>query len=313
MDIKKPKSAHHPSSSFHHSTQKSTTLNRKFVRKPSGARVIKSSEKTTADDARRAALAAEMNRSHLLAIKQKNSATPILPVRPLAKRAVSPISRPTPHPLQATATARQTAAKTAPRPLTARELKDRAIQRALAQVENLNPKQATIVEQQMTEIITPKKHFWRRKKFVVALSLSVVSVAFLGFLVYQNLPEIISRVTAASSGIEASEPAFLPKEYQRQSVESEKSGKITLSYSHIKNGDSFTITQEKSSWNSAALLSNYVKPTWKDNYSTAHEQGLTIYISNGNAAWVNGGVFYLIESEGTPLSPIDLHDIAVSI
>jgi len=305
MDGIKSKSPHHPSSTAHRSLQKSTTLNRKFVKKPSSTRVIKSSERAALAAERRAQLAAELNRKHLLAIQQKTSA----PV----KKSPAPAEKPTAHPIQASANARRTAPPP-PRQLTARQLKEQAVRRALDSVQHLSPKQATIVEEQMAEIIGPKKHFWRRKKFVLTLAISVVSVAFLGFLVYRNLPDIISQVTARSSGIEASTPAYMPKGYYRESISSEKSGKITLTYvnSDSEQG-SFTITQEKSSWNTAALLTNFVKPTWDNNYSTTREGGLTIYISGSNAAWVNGGIFYLIEASNNNLTMSDLHDIAISI
>lgn len=294
MDIKKPKSAHHPSSTAHRTTQKSTTLNRKFVRKPTiGA----------STSARRAARAAEMNRQHLRAIQQK-STTPTPTPKPVASASSSSTS----------VTVKRTSKPTAPpsRPLTARELKDRAIARALAEAQHLDTTQAVVIEEQMAKSVKGgKTHFWRRKKFIMALSLSLISIAFLSFLVYQNLPDIITRVTAASSGIEAGTPAFVPKGYYRDSIISEKSGKVTLTYTHSKTQKSFTITEEKSAWNSAALRDNYIVPKWGEDYAIAHEQGLTIYIAKGKAAWMNGGIFYLIES--AHLSTSDLHDIAISI
>lgn len=78
---------------------------------------------------------------------------------------------------------------------------------------------------------------------------------------------------------------------------------------------SFSLIEEKSSWDSSALLRNYVEPTWNDNYATTHEQGITIYISNVNAdaAWVNGGILYKITSEGTALTKKQVRSIVVSL
>ncbi len=309
MDIKKAKSAQRPSSASHRTLQKSTTLNRKFVKKPTSARVIKTSEHEAMVAARRAAIAAEMNRQHILSIRQK-AANPTVTNK---AKSSTPDEKPTRHPAQTIAINRIAAQKTAPRQLTARELKDRAIARALAQVDKASDAQTTVIQTQMDGSVKATKFFWKRKKLIFALSLSVISIAFLGFVVWQNLPEIISRVTAASSGIETGTPAYVPRDYYRDSIVSEQSGKITLSYANTKAGHSFTITEEKSSWNSAALLSNYVEPTWGEEYSIAHEQGLTIYIHGSNAAWVNGGIFYLIESPDNNLSITDLHDIAISI
>ena len=52
---------------------------------------------------------------------------------------------------------------------------------------------------------------------------------------------------------------------------------------------------------------------WGASYSVAKGQGLTIYVSGSNAAWVNGGVFYVINGDEGSLSSSDLHDIAVSL
>ena len=75
----------------------------------------------------------------------------------------------------------------------------------------------------------------------------------------------------------------------------------------------FTLMEEKSSWDSSAVLTNYVSKNWGASYAIAKGQGLTIYVSGSNAAWVNGGVFYVITDETNTLSTSDLHDIAVSL
>ena len=61
------------------------------------------------------------------------------------------------------------------------------------------------------------------------------------------------------------------------------------------------------------MLANYVKKNWGADYSIAKGQGLTIYVSGSNAAWVNGGVLYIITDADGHLSSGDLHDIAVSL
>ena len=89
-------------------------------------------------------------------------------------------------------------------------------------------------------------------------------------------------------------------------------GRITMNFKNSE-GKKFTLMEEKSSWDSSAVLSNYVKKNWGSDYSIAKGQGLTIYVSKSNAAWVNGGVFYVILDGDNALSSSDLHDIAVSL
>ena len=80
------------------------------------------------------------------------------------------------------------------------------------------------------------------------------------------------------------------------------------------NASSFTLNEEKSSWDSSALLRNYVEPNWGEDYATTHEQGITIYISNktSDAAWVNRGVLYQITSNGV-LTKKQVRNIVVSL
>ena len=115
------------------------------------------------------------------------------------------------------------------------------------------------------------------------------------------------------TGIQASYPSYIPRDYSLGDISSED-GKITM----IFNGpddSSFKLVEEKSSWDSSALLRNYVEPTWGEEYATTHEQGITIYISNANsdAAWVNGGVLYKITSSGTALTKKQVRSIVTSM
>ena len=128
-----------------------------------------------------------------------------------------------------------------------------------------------------------------------------------------NIPDISVRVAAMQTGIQASYPSYVPRDYSLGDITSED-GKIALTFDGPDNA-SFVLIEEKSSWDSAALLRNYVEPTWQDDYTTTHEQGITIYISNSNsnAAWVNGGVLYKITSNSTVLTKKQVRNIVTSL
>ena len=71
--------------------------------------------------------------------------------------------------------------------------------------------------------------------------------------------------------------------------------------------------EEASSWDSNALLTNYVKEAFGDGYSIVREQGLTIYIKGSNAAWVNGGIVYKLKADDGVLTNKQIRSIAVSL
>lgn len=206
------------------------------------------------------------------------------------------------------AKARQAARKSEPVHLSAQELKDRAIKQALRKVGQVEGDEIT----QFSESKQEKQHFWQKRRFAIASAMAVVSIALLGYLVYLNMPDISVRVAAMQTGIEKAYPSYVPADYRLDGLVKEDAGRITMNFKNNE-GKKFTLMEEKSSWDSSAVLSNYVKKNWGSEYSVAKGQGLTIYVSKSNAAWVNGGVFYVITDEEGNLSSTDLHDIAVSL
>lgn len=60
------------------------------------------------------------------------------------------------------------------------------------------------------------------------------------------------------------------------------------------------------------MLDNVVRPASGDNYIITQERGLTMYAFDGNAAWVNGGILYTIESDAA-LSGDQIRRIATSL
>lgn len=190
------------------------------------------------------------------------------------------------------------------------ELKNRAIEQALHSVATMDEEQNSKTKAHAN--LMPRKKF-RAKHFAIAFTCAAACVAAIIYVVGSNIPDISVRVAAMQTGIQASYPSYIPRDYSLGDIVSEN-GKITLKFDG-PDGASFTLVEEKSSWDSAALLRNYVEPTWDDNYTTTHEQGITIYISdaNSNAAWVNGGVLYKITSNSSVLTKKQVRSIVTSL
>ena len=96
----------------------------------------------------------------------------------------------------------------------------------------------------------------------------------------------------------------------KELIENEK---VILDFRNVSEGGAFALTEEKSSWDSNALLNNYVRDEYSEEYSTIREQGLTIYMDNDKAAWVNGGIIYKIEVTAGSLTKKQIKSIAVSL
>ena len=211
------------------------------------------------------------------------------------------------HPEVAKVARARMSARRAPAPemMSAQELKDRAIQQALKRMS------AVKEDADFDEVQPQKRHFWQKKSFAVSMAMAMVVIALVGYLVYANLPDLSVRVAAMQSGINKAYPSFVPNSYRLDGLVKEENGRITMAFKD-ENNRKFMLFEEKSGWDSAAVLSNYVQKEW-DDYTVTKGQGLTIYMSGSNAAWVNGGVFYLITDDSGTLTSNDLHDIAVSL
>ena len=150
------------------------------------------------------------------------------------------------------------------------------------------------------------------KRFFIAFSASAAVVAVLGLIVRFNMPDVSVRVAAMQTGIEATYPTYIPRGYQLNSVTTDKENGITMEFSDSEK-HTFTINEKKSSWDSNALLNNYVKERWGSDYTALREHGITIYVSDGNATWVNGGLVYNLASDTGVLTKKQIKNIVTSL
>lgn len=269
---------------------------------PANRAITSTAKAQTATMARRKALAGQANATVTKAarparvIAAKHS-TPVShyskTIQPISKQASSMSPK-----MQKRTTQTQPLSKQA---MTAKQAKDQAVQSALRAV-------ATMEEPVATKMKSRKSS----RNFVLAFACSALTVTLLGVFIYLNMPNISVRVAAMQAGIEATYPSFIPRGYQLADVSSEKDGHITMNFVG-PNSNSFTITEEKSTWDSVSLLTNYVRKAYSSDYSTLREQGITIYADNENAAWVNGGILYKLSATGHNLSKEQLRNLVVSL
>lgn len=289
------------SSDSHSRAQRSTTLNRKYVKRPTATPKVRTSAQVQAENLkRRQALAARMNRERILSLK---STSPVKKDTKTANRQPdTPIKPAETHPLAQSAQQKLSAAKNpAKKPeVSMKEKKEKAIKAALKKMETSEP---------------PKRRGFNRSFFTVkrvslAVCCSFLVIAITTYFVKVSMPNLSVQFAAAKSGIDVSYPTYVPKNFTLSEVKSENEN-ISMIFKSNSEG-SFTINEKKSSWNSAALEANYVKTAFGQNYSTIREQGLTIFVSGSNCVWVNGGKMFTINSE-TELTKTQLVSIATSL
>lgn len=155
---------------------------------------------------------------------------------------------------------------------------------------------------------TKKKHRAVRITSIAASTLAILLVV--GFVAYQNTAQIQLRLASTQAGINATLPAWQPAGFKLGALTTGPST-VNATY-HASNGQSFTISQTSSSWDSSTLLSDYVYPN-NETYSTVSAGGSTIYTYGDNSAtWVNKGIWYKLTTHGT-LSTSQIVNIATSM
>lgn len=157
--------------------------------------------------------------------------------------------------------------------------------------------------------IMVKKPKISKKHLIFAVASSICCMGVLYATLKFSMPDISAKVAAAQNG--ASYPSFVPRDFTARSASFQKN---TFSLEFVgPDKTRFTLDQEKLPWDSNALLNNYVKPTWGEQYDTIREQGLTIYMYQSNAAWVNGGTVYKLNTTSGSLSKKQLKNIITSL
>ena len=158
---------------------------------------------------------------------------------------------------------------------------------------------------------TLAKHNKGARVFFAFLCSSAV-VAALFFVVQSNMPDISIKVAAMQTGIQATYPSYVPRDYRLSGVYTAQDNSVAMDFLG-PNQAKFTLTEEKLPWDSTALLNRFVKPKWSEDFTTIKEQGITIYISGSNAAWVNAGIVYKITNLHGELTKKQIKNIVTSL
>lgn len=281
--------AHH-SQNMHATTQKSATLNRSVVKKAAPTVVQKQFQKPIAQKSP----AITKFAPHPQAAQSKPQ-TRHMDIGPAAHPMVTRAQQKTAHAQKPVVASPHHA----PKP--SQIIKQEAISEAIEKAPHHNAKSTKPVKQS-------KKH--TRTFSIMSASLALLMLA--GYFTYLNMPNLSVRVAAAQAGFDATYPGYHPDGYSINGPVAYNEGWVSMKFAANGGTQAFTVKQEKSGWDSSALLANYVEPTSKGGYVPHSERGLTVYIFNNNAAWVNDGVRYTIEGNA-PLSSSQILNIAKSM
>ena len=318
----------------HRGLEKSTTLNRRYVKRPTKLIITDGTEeeadlpKVEYHKTRKIAISDDKD------IEAEKTAAKISHIAVMAEEEPvvnEPVTEeepdlpPAPNPYQAAIDARKAKKAEEAVVISSKALKDAAIKKALAEMEAARENkiaEKVMLNEMKAEKAAKKtrkkaekevKHLKKRKggRILLAFATSAACVLALAAIVKVNLPNISVTVAAVQTGVDAKYPNYVPRDFSIHDVYTNNSTVI------IKfdgpNNQSFTLSEEKSSWDSSALLTNYVKGAYGTAYDTIREQGITVYINHSNAAWVNNGIFFRITADNGVLSKKQIKNIVGSL
>lgn len=279
---------------IHQKPQKSQTLYRAALKKPAPLRPLQPVPVKVEADYAKPSVAATQHP----AITRFGSNIVRKEAKQHAIAAATPEPAPRVHPVVAKALANQPAPAPA-QPQSSKELKEALIRERLAEAEPHHEHHATHARR------------FRQPRMATILMSSLALLLLAGYLTYINLPNISMRVAATRAGIAANYPNYSPDGYHFAGPITYQPGEVNISFKSNTNERGFSIKQKSSSWDSQAVLDNYVSKQ-TGTYLTYQERGLTIYSYGNHAAWVNGGLLYTIDGDA-PLSSDQLLHIATSM
>lgn len=273
--------------SVHKAHQRSTALNRRFVKKavaPVQAPTVRPTGRSM--DMRRGAVKRSPHISKFAAHPQA------VAVKKQQPADIAHVAHPV---VQKVHASQKQSVAPEPTQLTAKQTKHAELGKALA---NAAP--------------SGKQHSKPRNRAfnIAAASLGVLMIT--GYFTYVNMPNLSVRVAAAQAGIDASYPEYRPVGYRLNGPVAYQDGQVSMKFASNSGPVSFALNQANSTWDSSALLEKYVDPRSKGEYATYNDAGLTIYTYGTDAAWVNGGVLYTVEGDAV-LSNEQIRRIATSM
>lgn len=145
----------------------------------------------------------------------------------------------------------------------------------------------------------PGQRRWQRvitRPKWLSIGIGALAVAMVAaFLAWQNVPQLSMRLAASRAHVSASVPSYIPSGFSYSGPINYSEGSVSIDFKTTSNnGSSFTLTQQKSTENSASLAANSLPGN--SQVQTSQVSGSTVYIygAKNDATWVNHGVRYTI-------------------
>jgi hypothetical protein len=161
------------------------------------------------------------------------------------------------------------------------------------------------------ELFDASKQF-RKPRPSLSIGLGVIAlIVILGVVASQSYTTLRMQVASSKAGFNASLPNYKPAGYSLGNL-TYSPGSVGIHFKSNSDARSYSVTEKTSQWDSNTLREQLLAPTGTQ-YQTIESAGRTIFLDDKqNANWVNGGVWYSVNTNGT-LNTDQLVQIAKSL
>lgn len=157
----------------------------------------------------------------------------------------------------------------------------------------------------------PRRQAILSKRRVSVAATGVTVLALIAVVGFYNRHNLSLRMAASKAGFSASLPGYKPSGFSISKL-NYSAGNVAINFKSHSDERAYAVTESPSDWDSATLRDNFVAPA-DSNFQTVNVAGRIVYLyGKNNAAWVNGGVWYQVKTDGS-LSAQQVTDIAASL
>lgn len=141
---------------------------------------------------------------------------------------------------------------------------------------------------------TDQKSF---KQLSSKVGLVIAGVVVIAILAISLIPHAELKLASNKAGFNISKPSYRPAGFSLQKIDA-NTGSAVLAYKSNSDDRKFVINEKISNWNNETL--NGVLAATTDSSQIVTPKGKNLFINDqGNATWINNGVQYELNSNGT--------------
>ncbi len=159
----------------------------------------------------------------------------------------------------------------------------------------------------------PRHKLKKHASLAAYATTALATLVLAAYVTYLNIPSVSIKVAASQAGFNASLPSYKPSGYSYRGPAQSAPGLVTLTLSSSSDDKTLSLEQRPTNWDTQAVKENYIATQTDTEPLVYQNQGLTIYVYDGKASWINGGKLFTLNTNGSQLGVDQILKLAASV